>query len=115
MDLRIFIVSGIVTCAWIVVSYYHLAIQRGLPVGNFFMPENGKKFKLFAVIIIPYFMVNGAIDFGWYYFLVIPIASFALAFGLTSILGKHVQVLGVVGLVVLVVVNIISQIELVSP
>jgi hypothetical protein len=114
MDLRIFIVIGIVTCSWIVVSYYHFAIQRKLAVGNFFLPDKGKKFKLFAVIAILYFTINGAIDFGWYYFLIIPFVSFFLAFSLTSIFGKHVQILGVVGFVLLVIANVIIQIEVIT-
>lgn len=115
MDPRVFVVIGIVTCAWIVLSYYHFAIQRGLPVGNFFQPDRGKTFKMFAGISMLYFSFSGAMDFGWYYFLIIPIASFSLAFLLTLILGKHAQLLGVVGFTLLVLVNILIQVEVIRP
>ena len=115
MDPRIFVVIGIVTCSWIIVSYYDYAIQRGLPVGKFFLPDNGKNFKLFSIIAGLYFTVAGAIDFGWYYFLVTPIASFFLAFLITRLLGKHVQIFAIVGFVLLVAANILLQIEVISP
>lgn len=114
MDPRIFVVIGIVTCSWIIVSYYDYALQRGLPVGKFFLPDNGKNFKLFSIIVGLYFSIAGAIDFGWYYFLVIPLASFFLAFLLTRFLGKHVQVLAIVGFTLLVVANIILQIQVIN-
>ena len=112
MDPRIFVVIGIVTCSWIIVSYYDYAIQRGLPVGKFFLPDNCKNFKLFSIIAGLYFTVSGAIDFGWYFFLVIPLISFFLAFFLVRLIGKHIQLLGVVGFVVLILINILVQIEI---
>lgn len=114
MDPRIFVVIGIVTCSWIIVTYYDYAIQKGLPVAKFFLPENGKGLKAFSIIAGLYFIVAGAIDFGWYYFLLIPTVSFIVAFGLTRLFGKHVQLLGVAGLVLLVIVNILIQVEVIN-
>jgi hypothetical protein len=114
MEPRIFVLIGIVTCSWIVTSYYDYAIQRGLPIGSFFLPENGKGFKVFSIIAGLYFTVAGAIDFSWFYFLIIPIVSSIVTFGLTRLLGKHVQLVGVVGIVFLVIVNILMQVEIVS-
>ncbi|WP_339701356.1 hypothetical protein [Algoriphagus aquimarinus] len=111
---RIFVVIGIVTCSWIVTSYYDFAIQRGLPIGKFFLPDNWKIFKLFTIIAGIYFTIAGAIDFGWYFFLIIPIASFLIAFILTRILGKLVQMVGPIGFVLLVITNILVQIELIN-
>lgn len=111
MDPRIYFVIGIVTCSWIIGTYYDYAVQKGLPVGKFFLPDKGKNFKLFSIIVGLYFIVAGSIDFGWYFFLIIPIGSFILAFSLTRVLGKHVQILGIVGFILLVFANILLQIE----
>jgi hypothetical protein len=114
MDPRIFVVIGIVTCSWIVSSYYDFAIQRGLPIGKFFLPDQWKSFKLFTIVTGIYFTIAGAIDFGWYFFLIIPISSFLIAFILTRILGKLVQVVGPFGFVLLIITNILIQIEIIK-
>lgn len=114
MDPRIYFVIGILTCSCIIGTYYDYAVQKGLPVGKFFLPDSSKNFKLVSFILSLYFTVAGAIDFGWYFFLIIPIGSFILAFSLTRLLGKHVQVLGTVGFILLVIANILLQIEVFS-
>lgn len=114
MDSRILIILGIVTSSWIITSYYDYAIQKGLPVGKFFQPGNGIGFKLFALIAGLYFSIAGAIDFGWYYILIIPLVSFFLAFLLVSVLKMHAQLLSIVGLFILILVNILMQTDVVS-
>ncbi|MFC3417154.1 hypothetical protein [Algoriphagus hitonicola] len=114
MDLRIFVLVGIVSCSWIVTSYYDFAIQQGLPIGKFFLPDNGKNFKLFTIIAGIYFTIAGAIDFGWYFFLIIPVVSFLIAFILTRMLGKRAQIVGPIGFVLLVITNVLVQIELIN-
>lgn len=111
MEPRIFILIGIVCCAWIINSYYDFASQKGWPVGNFFLPGNGRGFKMFAFVAGTYFSIAGGIDFGWYFFLIIPVAGFILAFILTNILQKHIQMFSLVLFVLLILTNIIIQIE----
>jgi len=111
MDLRIFILIGIVSCSWIIITYYGFAIKKGFPIGSLFMPDKAKNFKLFSLIAGIYFTIAGAMDFGWYYVLIIPIASFVVAFLLTTLLKKHVQLIGVSGFLVLIILNILIQIK----
>ncbi len=96
------------------VTYHDYASQNGLPVGKFFLPDNGKNFKRFSSLAGIYFTIVGAIDFGWYYFLIIPIASFIVAFALTRGFRKHVQAIGSIGLVLLVLTSVLMQIEEIS-
>jgi hypothetical protein len=114
MEPRIFILIGIVCCAWIINSYYDFARQKGWPVGNFFLPGNGKGFKMFAFVAGAYFSVAGAIDFGWYFLFITPVAGFILAFLLTNILQKHTQMFSLVLFVLLILTNIFIQIEFIS-
>lgn len=114
MDPRIFVLIGIACCSWMISSYYDFAIQKGWPVGNFFSPGKGKVFKLFALIAGIYFSIAGAIDFGWYFVLIIPVSGFFLAFILTHILKKHSQIFSVIAFIALILANIILQIEVVQ-
>lgn len=74
---------------------------------KFFQPENGKDFKLFSAIAGIYFTIACAGYFGWYCFLIIPVASFIMAFAVTRIFGRNIQVIGPIGLVILVVADIL--------
>lgn len=115
LDPRIFIVIGIVSFAFCITSYYHMAIQRGWSVGNFFTPDRFSGFKLFAIITIIYFSFASAIDFGWYFILVTPISGFAIAFVITQIFKSWIQMISLIGFILLILTNIIIQIEVISP
>jgi hypothetical protein len=111
MDPRIFVDIGIVACSWIMLTYHDYAVQNGHSIKKFFLPENGKIFKLFSATAGMYFTIAGAVYFGWYYFLLIPIVSFIVAFALTRVFVKHVQIIGPIGLVILVLADILMQID----
>lgn len=111
MEPRIFILVGIVSFAWVIVSYFDFAVKTGLPVGSWFTSKQGGNFKIFSLLAGIYFTIAGAIDFGWYYGFLIPLVSFFLGFTLIKLLRERVQWIAVSGFVVLILLNIIIQIK----
>ncbi|GAA0877392.1 hypothetical protein GCM10009119_03600 [Algoriphagus jejuensis] len=111
MEPRIFLLIGIVSFAWVIISYYDFAVKTGLSIGGWFTSKIGGNFKTFSLLVGIYFIIAGAIDFGWYYGLVIPLVSFFLGFALIKLLREHVQWIAVTGFVILILLNIVIQIK----
>jgi len=114
MDPRILIITGIVTFALTIITYYDLAISKSWSIGAFYYPHRFKYIKIFILISGIYFCIAGAIDFGWYYLLIIPVFAFIISKFLLDILKSNTQVISIIGYVLLFLTNILMQIEVVS-
>jgi hypothetical protein len=112
MDLRLFVLIGIVACAIMVITYYNLALKNGWPVGSFFQPNRMLGAKIFIAITAIYFCIAAGIDYGWYYSLITPVVAFFIAFIMNMVFKIKVQWVSLIGFFVLLIVNILIQIQI---
>ncbi|NVJ46479.1 MAG: hypothetical protein HWE07_05100 [Cytophagia bacterium] len=114
MEIRLFVIIGMMTFCWVIISYYDYAKEQSLPVHKIFHPEKALGFKLFAFIVGVYFIFTSGKDFGWIYSIISPVSSFFIAFLFIRFFGKSVQIISVVGFIILFLLNILLQVEVVS-